>query len=64
MKFLIFIKFFDQINLQYNHSYNINEIDDNKLYSYILFLCHTQIYLLLKYDIKHDDINLIYCVFD
>ena len=64
MKFLILINLFNLINSQYSHSHNVDEIDDNKLCSHILFLRHTQTYLLLKYDIKYNDINLIRHVFN
>ena len=64
MKFSALLNLFDQIDSQYSHSRDVDEIDDGELCSHILFLCHAQTYLLLKFDIKHDDIDLIHCVFD
>ena len=64
MKFSALLDLFDQIGLQYSHSHDVDEIDDDELHSHILFLCHAQTYLLLKFDIKHDDIDLIHHVFD
>src|SRR5437762_13086144 len=64
MKFSALLDLFNQIDLQYSHSHDVDEIDDDELCSHILFLHHAQTYLLLKFDIKHDDIDLIHCMFD
>ena len=64
MKSSALLNLFDRIGLQYSHSHDVDEIDDGELRSHILFLHHAQTYLLLKFDIKHDDIDLIHRVFD
>jgi len=64
MKSSALLDLFDQIGLQYSHSHNVDEIDDGELHSHILFLHHAQTYLLLKFDIKHSDIDFICHVFD
>ena len=64
MKSSTLLNLFDQIDSQYSHSCDVDEIDDGELHSHILFLCHAQTYLLLKFGIKHSDIDLICRVFD
>jgi hypothetical protein len=57
--FSAFIDLLNRIISQYNHSHNNNIIKDDELRNHILFLRHSQTYLLLKYGIKHGDIGLI-----
>jgi len=64
MKFSALLDLFDRIGSQYSHSRDVDEIDDGELRSHILFLCHAQTYLLLKFGIKHSDIGLIRRAFD
>jgi len=55
------VESFSQLLDNIIHSYDkhARSIDDQELRNHILFLQHTQVYLLLKYSIKHADLGLL-----
>ena len=54
-------KAFSQLldRIVYSYSKDVRSTNDMELRNHVLFLQHTQTYLLLKYSIKHADLGLL-----